>query len=94
MADRLGIGDAFDGGFGDIGGDAGVLGGVAQAEQAQPRHQHDARQRIVHFRRRRAAFVAREVGLVRVDELLRRLLRGRLERVELACFRRRHDQRP
>ena len=41
-ADRLRIGDALDRGFGDVGGDAGVALGAAEAEQAEARHQHDA----------------------------------------------------
>ena len=47
-ADRLGIGDGRDGGFGEIGGDRGILARAAEPEQAEPGHQHDAGQRIEH----------------------------------------------
>ena len=48
-ADRLGVGDGRDRGLGEIGGDAGVLGGAAESVEAEPRHQHDAGQGIDHF---------------------------------------------
>ena len=48
-ADRFGVGDGLDRGFGEVGGDARILLRAAEAEQAEPRHQHDARQRIEHL---------------------------------------------
>ena len=65
-----------DRGLGDVGGDRCVLGAGAQAEQAEAGHQHDARQRIVHRRAAGARVVAREIGLVVVDEFLRGRLRA------------------
>ena len=47
-ADRLGVGDGLDRAFGEVGGDARLLLGAPEAEQAEPRHQRDARQRIEH----------------------------------------------
>ena len=77
-ADRLGIGDAFDRGFGDVGGDRRILGAGAEAEQAEARHQHQPRRGVVHGGAVGARFVAREIGAVVVHELLRRLVRGAL----------------
>ena len=59
--DRLRIRDGRDRGFGEIGGDPRVLLGAAEAEQAEARHQHDARQRIEHAscRRRSAHYCGR-----------------------------------
>ena len=45
-ADGFGIGDDLDRVLGDVGGDGRVLGGGAEAEEADARHQHHARQRI------------------------------------------------
>ena len=44
-AEPLGIGHHLDRGLGEVGRDLGVLRRVADAEQAEPRHQHDARHR-------------------------------------------------
>ena len=94
-ADRLGVGDDGDGRLGDVGGDARIGLAAAEAEQAEPRHQDDPRQRIEHDPRLpEARDVALEIGLVVGDEFARRLPRRGLEVVELAGLRRRHDQRP
>ena len=45
-ADRLGIGDGLDPGFGDVGGDRRVLGAAPEPEQTQPRHQDHPRHRV------------------------------------------------
>ena len=42
-ADRLRIGDHLDGRLGQVGGDGGILRRGADAEQADARHQHQAR---------------------------------------------------
>ena len=34
--------------LGDVGGDRGVLGAASEAEEAEPRHQDHARQRVEH----------------------------------------------
>ena len=47
-ADRLGVGDGFDRGLGEVGGDPRVLLAAAESEQADPGHQHHARRRIEH----------------------------------------------
>ena len=93
-AERLRVGDAVDGRLGDVGGDRRGLGAVAETEQPQARHQHDAGQEIVHRRARRARFVALVIGLVFGGERCGRRLRGLPERVELVRFGRGHDQRP
>ena len=54
-ADRLGVGHGLDPGFGDIGGDRGVLGAAPEPEQAEPRHQDDPRHRVELALRRRLA---------------------------------------
>ena len=95
LARRLRIGDDGDGRLGDIGGDPRIGLAAAEAEEAEPRHQDDPRQRVEHGPRRSdARGVALEIGLVVGDELLRRPPRRDLEVVELAGLGRRHDQRP
>ena len=42
-ADRLGVGDGLDRGFGEVGGDARVLLAAAEPEQAEAGHQDHAR---------------------------------------------------
>ena len=78
-----------DRGLGEIGGDARVLLRAAEPEQAEPRHQHDAGQRIEHLLAAAdAGVVAREILLVVVDEGRDGGSCGRaLEVVELAGLR-------
>ena len=81
--------------LGDVGGDARIRLAAAEADQAEPRHQNHARRAIEHdLAAADAGIVAREVGLVVCDEILRRLDRVALEVGELARRRRRYDQRP
>ena len=73
----------------------GVLRGAAKPEQAEARHQHDAGQGVE--RRAVAAHarvVRREIGAIPGREVRGRRAHVVLEGVELAGFRRRHDQRP
>ena len=93
-ADRLGIGDDLDGRLGEVGGDGGILRRGADAEQADARHQHDARHRIeLGLDAADAGVLAREHGIVGGDVVGHRLPHGGLEVVELARDRRRHHQR-
>ena len=95
MADRLGVADAFDPGFGDIGGDDRVAFGAAETEQAEAGHQHDAGQGIeLVLDAADALVVAREIVSIARGELARPLARDAGEVVELAVLRRRQDQRP
>ena len=92
---RFGIRDGLDRGLGEIGGDARVLLRAAEPEQAEPRHQHDARHRIEALLDAAAArVVGGEIGAVFADEIFHRRGDVGLEIRELAAVRRRHDQRP
>ncbi len=44
-ADRFGVGDAFDPGLGDVGGDEGIPLGAAETEKAKAGDEHHAGQR-------------------------------------------------
>ena len=91
----LGIGDGRNGGLGEIGGDRRILARAAEPEQAEPRHQHDAGQRIEHRLGAAAAgVVAREVVAVVRDEGRHCRARRTGEIRGLALLRRRHDERP
>ena len=84
-ADRFGIGDALDRGFGEIGCDPRVLLRAAEPEQAETRHQDHARRGIEHgLAAAEARVVALEICLVVLDEFGRRLARGFAEIGELA----------
>ena len=58
--DRLGFGDRLGRGLRQIGGNRRILGGGAEAEQAEAGHQRDARRGIVHRSALGARFVADE----------------------------------
>ena len=93
-SDRFGAGDALHRRLRDVGGNPCVLGALAEAEQAEARHQHDARRRIVHGSAVGALAVAGEIGRVAVDEFLHGRAGRARKGVELAGLRRGDDQRP
>ena len=94
-ADGLGVGDDLDRVLGEVGGDRGVLRRAAQAEQADARHQHDARAAVeLGFDPADGGILAGEIGIVFGDEFRHGLAHGGGKVVEFAGLRRRHDQRP
>ena len=91
-ADRFGVGHGRDPAFGEIGGDRGVLGAAPETEQAEPRHQDDARRRVEFLRfDRSGGVVAREIGAVVGHEALDGVARRGGKAVEPAGLGRRHD---
>jgi hypothetical protein len=93
-ADRLGVGDHPDGGLGQIGGDGGILGRGADAEQTDAGHEDQPRHGVeFDLDAADAGVLAREhlvvVGHVAVDSAVH----SGLALVELGCRRCRHHQR-
>ena len=92
-AQPLGVGDHRHRRLGEVGRDLGILRRVADAEQADTRHQRHARDRIEFLLRRDLlAVVTHEVGVIVGRELFERGLGLALERVQLAGFRRGCDE--
>ena len=96
FADGLGVGDHGDGILGDVGGDGGVLGGGADAEHAHARHQDHARQGIQFLLLHRAlgVVVVRNSGDSARHRPSTASRTSFAHSLQLAGFRRRHDQRP
>jgi hypothetical protein len=93
-ADALGIGDHLDRGLGQVGGDARVLGTGAEREQADARHQDDARRRVeLLLLDRGFGVVAREIGVVVGPVGLEGGARGFGEAGEVARVGGRQDER-
>ena len=96
FADRFGVGDHLDRVLGDVGGDGGVLGGGAEAEQADARHQDHARQRIEFLLLRLGSSHCCARNSRDSARRMRRPRRARrfVHSSSLPRFRRGHDQRP
>ena len=94
-ADRFGVADAFDPGLGNVSGNLGIALGAAEAEQAEPRHQHDAGQRIeLMFDMADAGIVLLEIVVIARGELVRRVVRDAGEFGKFSGIGRRQHQRP
>ena len=79
----------------EIGGDSGVLLRSSEAEQAEPRHERDARQRIERaLDAPDTGILAREIGVVALDERGHRRAHGSLEVVRSVAFGCRSQERP
>jgi hypothetical protein len=93
-ADRFGIGDDADRVLGKVGGNARVLRRAAEAEQADARHEHDARRRVeLGLCRSRSRVLTVEIAVVFAGELGHSLAHGVGKRFQVACLGVRHDQR-
>ena len=96
-ADRLGVGDGLDRGFGEVGGDARVLGrcGRARTGRAPAPARRGAADRACCLLPPHARVVALEIGRgTSPTKSSTAACAAALELVELAGLRRRHDQRP
>ena len=93
-ADPFGVGDHAHRVLGKIRGNMGVLRRAAQAEQADPRHQHDTRARIeLGLGRAHGRILAGEIVVVAGDEIGDALAHGGSKIAETAGLRFRQDQR-
>ena len=92
-ADTFGVGHHAHRVLGEIGGDVGVLGAPADAEQAKPRHEHHARGRVeLRFDPADLLVLALEIGLIAGAELSHRLFHMPRELVERAWLGRGENQ--
>ena len=92
-AQPFGVGDHGHRRLGEVGRDLRVLRGVAEAEQAEARHQHDARDRVeLLLGGHELAVVAHEIGVIVGREFFQRGPGVLGEGLELAGFGRGRDE--